>query len=76
MKSKNIKITGLNDVYKFLEHTTKVDGDVTLFRGIYAVDAKSILGVFQPSTKQKNIIGNENIYSIPFYSILKFTFKY
>jgi len=56
MKSKNIKITGLNDVYKFLEHTTKVDGDVTLFRGIYAVDAKSILGVFSLDLSNEVIV--------------------
>ena len=56
MKSKNIKITGLNDVYKFLENTTKVDGDVTLFRGIYAVDAKSILGVFSLDLSNEVIV--------------------
>ena len=46
MKEKKIKIIGLHDVYEFLTHTAKVEGDVTLFKGIYAVDAKSILGVF------------------------------
>ena len=56
MTSKNIRITGLNDVYKFLAEATKVEGDVTLLRGKYAVDAKSILGVFSLDLSNETIV--------------------
>ena len=56
MIRKYIQITGLNDVYEFLRYATKVDGDVTLLRGKYAVDAKSILGVFSIDMSNKIIV--------------------
>lgn len=56
MKSLNIKITGLHDVYEFLQHAAQVDGDVTLLRGKYAVDAKSILGVFSMDLSNEVVV--------------------
>ena len=56
MKKEYIQITGLNDVYEFLRQATNVDGEVTLYRGKYAIDAKSILGVFSMDMSNKVMI--------------------
>ena len=53
MIRKYIQITGLNDVYEFLRYATEVNGDITLIKGKYAVDAKSILGVFSIDMSDK-----------------------
>ena len=47
-----IQINGLNDVYEFIRQAMMVDGDITIFRGNYAVDAKSVLGVFSIDLSQ------------------------
>ena len=52
MKNMLISIKGLNDVYKFIQTAQTVDGDVTITRGRYSVDAKSILGVFSLDLSQ------------------------
>lgn len=45
MKNKNIVINGINDVCDFIKASNLVDGDVTLVKGRYIVDGKSIMGV-------------------------------
>lgn len=45
MKKKYIKIYGIHDAIVLVNMATEVKGDVTISRGKYAVDAKSILGV-------------------------------
>lgn len=45
MKTKVIQITDINVANQFVNLASAVDGHVTLMRGQYAVDAKSILGV-------------------------------
>ena len=52
MKEMVISIQGLYDVYTFIEKAQAVDGDVTIKRGRYCADAKSILGVFSIDMSQ------------------------
>ena len=56
IKTAIIKINGLNDVYEFIRKASLVDGDVTVVRGKYAVDAKSILGVFSIDMSRETTI--------------------
>lgn len=46
MVKKQIKINSINDIYKLASATQKVDGDVLVIKGHYAVDGKSIMGLF------------------------------
>lgn len=52
VKEKVISIQGLYDVYTFIDKAQAVDGDVTIKRGRYCADAKSILGVFSIDMSQ------------------------
>lgn len=42
----NIKLTLISDIYDFIDIAQKHNSDVSLSQGTYAVDGKSILGVF------------------------------
>ncbi|MCI8441299.1 MAG: HPr family phosphocarrier protein [Provencibacterium sp.] len=46
MKTVNILLDTINDVKVFVNVVTKYDFDVDLISGRYAVDAKSIMGIF------------------------------
>lgn len=46
MKSVNVLLGTINDVKEFVNIVTKYDFDVDLVSGRYAVDAKSIMGIF------------------------------
>lgn len=46
MNTVTISMSNLNDIYEFVRRAMLVEGDITLSRGKYAVDAKSLLGVF------------------------------
>ncbi len=47
MKNKaNIMLSTINDVKEFVSQVTLCDYDVDLISGRYAVDAKSIMGIF------------------------------
>lgn len=46
MKSLVIKLDTINDVKNFVNTVSKYDFDVDLVSGRYAVDAKSIMGIF------------------------------
>ncbi len=46
MKKITIKLDTINDVKVFVNTVTKYDFDVDLVSGRYAVDAKSIMGIF------------------------------
>lgn len=41
-----VKISTINDVKKFVNSVAKYDFDVDLISGRYAIDAKSIMGIF------------------------------
>ena len=41
-----VKISTIDDVKKFVNAVSKYDFDVDLISGRYAVDAKSIMGIF------------------------------
>lgn len=45
IKEKIIKITGIYEASKLVEEAMKVDGEVTVKRGKYAIDAKSFMGI-------------------------------
>ena len=46
MKNIKISIKTINDVKEFVNTIGKVDYDVDLISGRYAIDAKSIMGIF------------------------------
>lgn len=46
MKTCNIMLNTINDVKKFVNIVSKYDFDVDLISGRYAIDAKSIMGIF------------------------------
>jgi len=46
MKSANISLNTINDVKVFVNIVAKYDFDVDLISGRYAIDAKSIMGIF------------------------------
>lgn len=41
-----IKMNNMTDIRAFLEKALMVEGDVTIKKGKYVIDAKSIMGVF------------------------------
>ena len=46
MKTLVIKLDTINDVKNFVNIVSKYDFDMDLMSGRYAVDAKSIMGIF------------------------------
>jgi len=52
MKEMIISIKGLQDVYNFISKAQAVDGDITVKRGKYTVDGKSVLGIFSLDMSQ------------------------
>ena len=46
MTTVKININTINDVKDFVNIVTKVDYDVDIISGRYAIDAKSIMGIF------------------------------
>lgn len=46
MKSLTIKLSTISDVKIFVNTVAKYDFDVDLISGRYAIDAKSIMGIF------------------------------
>lgn len=46
MKSVVIQLNTINDVKQFVNTVSRCDYDVDLISGRYAVDAKSIMGIF------------------------------
>lgn len=70
MKKMTICIHGLNDVYKFIEEATKVEGDVTVTRGKFTVDAKSVMGIFSIDMSQ-NVTVTYPEYATEFHEFIK-----
>ena len=56
MKTSVIKITVFTDYMLLVNEASKVDGDVTLSKGRYSVDAKSLPGVFSLDLSEGAII--------------------
>lgn len=52
MKKLQLKIYGIHDCNRFAQKARLVDGDVTITRGKYCLDGKSILGIFSIDTSQ------------------------
>ena len=53
MKSVNIMLGTINDVKVFVNTVAKYDFDVDLVSGRYAIDAKSIMGIFSLDLSKK-----------------------
>ena len=72
MKTLVIKLDTINDVKNFVNIVSKYDFDMDLMSGRYAVDAKSIMGIFSLDLSKPidlNIHASEDMDSI--LSILK-----
>ncbi len=52
MKSVTIKLSTISDVKLFVNTVAKYDFDVDLISGRYAIDAKSIMGIFSLDISQ------------------------
>ena len=48
-----VKIDTINDVKKFVNTVSRYDFDVDLISGRYAIDAKSIMGIFSIDLSQE-----------------------
>ena len=46
MKEVNVRIATIEDVKKFVSKVMSYDFDIDLISGRYAIDAKSIMGIF------------------------------
>jgi len=53
MKTVNIMLGTINDVKKFVNAVATYDFDVDLVSGRYAIDAKSIMGIFSLDLSKK-----------------------
>lgn len=53
MKTVNIMLGTINDVKQFVNAVAKYDFDVDLVSGRYAIDAKSIMGIFSLDLSKK-----------------------
>ncbi len=53
MKKVNILLGTINDVKEFVNAVTKYDFEVDLISGRYAIDAKSIMGIFSLDLSKK-----------------------
>jgi len=53
MKTVNILLGTINDVKKFVNAVSSYDFDVDLVSGRYAIDAKSIMGIFSLDLSKK-----------------------
>ena len=56
MKKRCVKIYGINDAIELVDVANKVDGNITLSRGKYAIDAKNILGVMAINTSSEVVV--------------------
>ena len=52
MRTCNIMLNTINDVKAFVNTVSKYDFDVDLISGRYAIDAKSIMGIFSLDLSQ------------------------
>ncbi len=53
MKKVNIMLDTINDVKVFVNSVSKYDFDVDMVSGRYAIDAKSIMGIFSLDLSKK-----------------------
>lgn len=53
MKTVNIMLNTINDVKQFVNTVARFDFDVDIVSGRYAVDAKSIMGIFSLDLSKK-----------------------
>ncbi len=52
MKEVFLKMHGINDVNEFVQRARLVDGDVSVTRGKWCIDGKSIMGMFSIDVSQ------------------------
>lgn len=57
----NVKITTIDDVKKFVSTVMTFDYDIDLVSGRYAIDAKSIMGIFSIDlSKELKLVAHTN----------------
>ena len=56
MRTCNIMLNTINDVKVFVNTVSKYDFDVDLISGRYAIDAKSIMGIFSLDLSKEIIL--------------------
>ena len=52
MKTMYVKLNDVKDIYQLGVQAGSVSGDVTVRKGIYVVDGKSLMGVFSLSLRE------------------------
>ena len=72
MKTSIIKMSAFTDYTLLVTEASKVDGDVTLSKGRYSVDAKSLPGVFSLDLSE----GAKIEYPEDAFEFDQFLFKY
>lgn len=45
LKSKFIKMNNITDITNFIKEASKVKDDITVYKGRYIIDGKSVMGV-------------------------------
>ncbi len=76
MKKFNIMLNTINDVKVFVNTVSKYDFDVDLISGRYAVDAKSIMGIFSLDLSKPITLEARTDEESPFFDeIAKFVIK-
>lgn len=71
MKSITIKLATINDVKTFVNTVSKYDFDVDLISGRYAIDAKSIMGIFSLDISKPIKLGAHTEDSDVFFTEIK-----
>ena len=76
MKKFDIMLSTINDVKIFVNTVSKYDFDVDLISGRYAVDAKSIMGIFSLDLSKPITLEAHTDEASPFFDeIAKFVVK-
>ncbi len=76
MKKFDIMLNTINDVKVFVNTVSKYDFDVDLISGRYAVDAKSIMGIFSLDLSKQITLEAHTDEESPFFDeIAKFVVK-
>ena len=71
MRTCNIMLNTINDVKAFVNTVSKYDFDVDLISGRYAIDAKSIMGIFSLDLSKPIRLEAHSEYSEKFFDEIK-----
>lgn len=71
MKEKTILLNSIQDVKEFVNIVNKYDFEVDLISGRYAVNAKSIMGIFSLDLSKKLLLQAHTNEDSPFFEEIK-----